>query len=84
MDLNDFFQQNKLPVYAADMQGESLSALNVSSPIVIVMGSESNGVSPLTKEHVTRYLTIPQFGSAESLNVGIATGIIAGYLRMSL
>lgn len=84
MDLSTFFKQNKLPVYAADMQGESLPALKVASPIVIVMGSESNGVSPLTKEYVTRYLTIPQFGSAESLNVGIATGIIAGYLRMSL
>lgn len=41
----------------------------------IIMGSESHGVTELTAQHITRPLRIDGFGSAESLNVGIATGI---------
>ena len=83
MDLNEFYSSNRLPVYAADMEGKELKSLKVESPVVIVMGSESNGISPTTKSKMNGSITIPRYGRAESLNVGIATGVIAGYLRMS-
>lgn len=82
-DLEEFYQQNKLPVYAADMDGTHLSHLNSQSPSVLVMGSESHGVSEITKRNMKERITIPRYGNAESLNVGIATGIIAGHLRMA-
>ncbi|WP_370089695.1 TrmH family RNA methyltransferase [Ekhidna sp.] len=83
MDLNEFYNSNNLPVYAADMEGKALQSLNVESPVVMVMGSESNGISQTTINSLDGKITIPRYGKAESLNVGIATGIIAGYLRMS-
>jgi TrmH family RNA methyltransferase len=43
---------------------------------VIIVGSESRGISPEVAEFVTKQITIPKFGQAESLNVAIATGII--------
>jgi TrmH family RNA methyltransferase len=41
----------------------------------IIMGSESHGVSDLTAQYIAKRLRIDGSGSAESLNVGIATGI---------
>ncbi|MEP0986461.1 RNA methyltransferase [Ekhidna sp.] len=82
IDLDEFYKRNKLPVYAADMEGESLSSLSFKDPRVIAMGSESHGVSEVTKSHLSNTVSIPKYGGAESLNVGIATGIIAAHLRM--
>ena len=39
------------------------------------MGSESHGLSPETSSSITNPIRIDGTGSAESLNVGIATGI---------
>lgn len=83
VDLEKFFKSNQLPVYAADMNGESLEEFKSSQSSVIVMGSESHGVGEIVRKYAKQSISIPQFGSAESLNVGIATGIIAAHLRMS-
>ncbi len=83
VDLNQFYEQNELPVFAADMNGESIAKRKFVNPSVFVMGSESQGISALSHTKVRDYISIPRFGKAESLNVGIATGIIASYLRMS-
>ncbi len=82
-NLEDFFDTNPLEVYAAEMDGSQLNGTDLSRPSVIVMGSESHGISQSTKNHINKSITIPQFGGAESLNVGIATGIIAHHLRMA-
>ncbi|CAG5068453.1 tRNA (guanosine(18)-2'-O)-methyltransferase [Dyadobacter sp. CECT 9623] len=42
----------------------------------IIMGNESNGISPEVEKFVTAKITIPRIGEAESLNAGIATAII--------
>jgi TrmH family RNA methyltransferase len=81
-DLKDFFEINKLQVFAADMDGEPLKKMDEGQSKVIVMGSESHGIGETSKKYASKYLSIPRFGKAESLNVGIATGIIASYLRM--
>lgn len=69
------------PILGADVDGTNMYKAKISHPSVIVMGSESHGIRPEITNHITRKITIPKLGSAESLNVGIATGIIAGYLR---
>lgn len=80
--LEDFFSRNRFKVYAADMKGTELIKVNFESPSVIVMGSESHGISLSVNDKISEFLTIPRYGEAESLNVGIATGIIASHLRM--
>ncbi|MEQ9467170.1 MAG: RNA methyltransferase [Ekhidna sp.] len=83
VDLEEFFQTNELPVFIADMDGAPLSEINYTAPSIIVMGSESHGIGGIAKKYARQSISIPQFGGAESLNVGIATGIIAAHLRMS-
>ncbi len=47
----------------------------------IVLGNESNGISAEVEKYVTKKITIPRFGHAESLNVGIATAVVLDNLR---
>lgn len=47
----------------------------------VVMGNESNGIRPEVEAFVRRRLTIPRYGGAESLNVGMATAVILDNLR---
>lgn len=81
-DLPGFLQGISTPKLGADMGGDSLFQRKSLPPHVIVMGSESHGISDEVKSVLDGYISIPKSGEAESLNVGVATGIIAGYLRM--
>ncbi|TLU99221.1 TrmH family RNA methyltransferase [Dyadobacter luticola] len=51
---------------------------------LIVMGNESNGIGQEVASFVTDRITIPRFGEAESLNVGIATAVMLDNLRRQL
>ena len=83
IDLEYFYKENKLPIFGTSMEGKSIFKQHFSLPSVIVIGSESTGISKLSREKITNYISIPKFGKAESLNVGIASGIIASHLRIS-
>jgi TrmH family RNA methyltransferase len=48
---------------------------------VIVVGSEATGLDPTTIELADEVVRIPRNGNAESLNVGVACGIILAHLR---
>jgi RNA methyltransferase, TrmH family len=61
----------------AFLEGDSL--YNFSFPQAggyLVMGNESQGIGPEVGTLITHRVTIPRFGKAESLNVGIATAVI--------
>jgi 23S rRNA (guanosine2251-2'-O)-methyltransferase len=47
----------------------------LDGPIAIVLGSEGDGIRRLTAETCDALVTIPMFGSVESLNVSVASGI---------
>jgi TrmH family RNA methyltransferase len=67
-------------IFAADMKGESLSNLEPFSKGILLMGSESHGISHDLDPYITKRITIPGKGRAESLNVAVATGIICNHL----
>lgn len=70
-------------IFGADMKGNELKSVIPNGPGVFVMGSESHGIRNGLRQLIHQMVAIPHFGNAESLNVGIATGIIAYHLRMS-
>ena len=53
----------------------SLLNIKLDGPIAIVLGSEGDGIRRLTAETCDALVTIPMFGSVESLNVSVASGI---------
>lgn len=81
-DVEGFISQSALPAYGAEMNGSSLFESKLKKPSIVVMGSESHGISSQVKAKLNSSVTVPKYGKAESLNVAIATGIIASYLRM--
>ena len=77
--LNDC-QQEQIPLFAAVMNG-NLAQKGFMNKGGLIMGSESHGISnSLLNTKITK-VTIPKFGKAESLNVGVATGILLSMLR---
>lgn len=64
-----------IPVYGAFLDGNPTKNFTDKN-IILVMGNESNGISNELSSHINHRISIPQIGKAESLNVGIATGIL--------
>lgn len=62
-------------VGTADDSGKSLYEPNYSGATVFVMGSEGEGMRRLTRETCDELVAIPMFGSVESLNISVASGI---------
>lgn len=70
------------PVYGAYLNGESIHQLAPTQANgVVLLGSEAHGISTELAPFVTHKITIPAFGGAESLNVGVAAAVICDNLR---
>ncbi|MFR9722642.1 23S rRNA (guanosine(2251)-2'-O)-methyltransferase RlmB [Streptomyces sp. MS19] len=61
---------------AADGEAELADAPGLDGPVVVVVGSEGKGLSRLVGETCDVRVRIPMPGGAESLNAGVAAGIV--------
>ena len=52
------------------------SSIKYDFPVVVVIGSEGKGVSPLVLKNSDYVVKIPQFGHVNSLNASVAAGIL--------
>jgi TrmH family RNA methyltransferase len=71
----------RVPILGCDLAGEDLHTLTPLRDAVIVIGSEGRGLSAPLQKIVTRRVTIPRHGAAESLNAAIAAAIVCDNLR---
>jgi len=62
-------------VYALDMDGEEMYKTNLTGNVALVVGGEGNGVSRLTRKLCDGVISIPMFGSVNSLNASVSAGI---------
>jgi 23S rRNA (guanosine2251-2'-O)-methyltransferase len=62
-------------VGADDAAPQSLFKAKLEGPLGIVLGAEGEGLRRLTKESCDLLVSIPMFGSVESLNVSVASGV---------
>lgn len=60
----------------ADMDGTVMYDLDLKGPIVVVIGSEGEGVSRLVKEKCDFVASIPMKGQIDSLNASVAAGVL--------
>ena len=70
-----------VPVLGCDLAGDDVHTLPALRDAVLVIGSEGRGLSPAVAARLTRRVTIPRFGHAESLNAAIAAAIVCDNLR---
>ncbi len=70
-----------IDIFGTFLDGVPVHTYQGATSGLIVMGSESHGIGDDSASLVSKRITIPQHGGAESLNVGVATGIILAALR---
>lgn len=77
----------ELPVIGAMLDGEDLYKAEIPAKGILITGNESQGISSELVKMITRKIRIPLFPKGgktqlpESLNAGVATGIILSHLR---
>lgn len=76
-DFSTLLPTVKEPIYGALLDGENIYETSLNdSKSYLMMGNEGVGITPSYEKYISKKITIPQFGQAESLNVAIATGIM--------
>lgn len=76
-DLSEYLKTHPVTeIYGAFLEGESVHELRAFNGGLLIMGSESHGISDQLSAFVTKKITIPRFGGAESLNVAVSTAIL--------
>ncbi|MCX6201954.1 MAG: RNA methyltransferase [Bacteroidetes bacterium] len=79
-NLADWMPTIKLPVYGALLEGENVFTIKTPQKGLLVIWSEGKGIRENILDFITHPVTIPKIGEAESLNAGIAAGIIVAQL----
>ncbi|MBL4773789.1 MAG: 23S rRNA (guanosine(2251)-2'-O)-methyltransferase RlmB [Alcanivoracaceae bacterium] len=70
-------KDNGVWIAGADCDGDSKSVYesDLKGALAIVLGNEGKGIRPLVKKHCDFLIHIPMYGTVQSLNVSVATGI---------
>jgi TrmH family RNA methyltransferase len=84
-EISEYFEnieKNKnTEIIGTFLNSENVHHFDFPSSGYIVLGNESNGIGSEVEKVITKKITIPRFGEAESLNVGIATAVVLDNLR---
>jgi len=81
IDLSTFLSKSELTIYGATLNGISHYDNLYNKKGILVLGSESHGISPQVLKEIDQYVTINSKGvgtKADSLNVATATAILLG------
>lgn len=80
-DIYPALKAHKNRIWVAEMGGENLKTLTFGAKDFVLMGNEANGISDKVKAiEGMKYVSIQGNGEAESLNVGVAAGILGFHL----
>ncbi len=71
----------KVPVWATTLGGQNVFSDPITGPAILAIGNESKGLSAELIAQTHGQVKIPGGGQAESLNAGVATGILAALYR---
>lgn len=63
-------------IVGADMGGRPYYDVDLTGPLVLVMGGESKGLSSTVRKRCDEVLSVPLAGNLESLNVSVTAGIL--------
>ena len=72
------YKEAKHTIIGAFQEGLDISTVNAMTiaPWVLVIGSEAHGINPLNNNLIDLKITISKIGFGESLNAGVAGGIL--------
>ena len=68
-------QQAGVWVYALDMDGDEITSANLTGAVALVVGSEGEGISKLTRSLCDGVVSLKLKGKVNSLNASVACGV---------
>ncbi len=69
---------------ASEHAGEPWGETALTGPVALVLGNEARGLSEDVTPHISRWVSLPMRGKAESLNVSVAGGVLMyAWLRVN-
>lgn len=81
-EITELMQKHHIPVYGTALHGAvAYTEVHPTTNFALVLGNEGNGVRQEILDRCDKNLYIPILGSAESLNVAVAAGILTYYLQ---
>ncbi|MDO4765800.1 MAG: 23S rRNA (guanosine(2251)-2'-O)-methyltransferase RlmB [Eubacteriales bacterium] len=72
----EYLKKQGLWIAGADMDGQSIYEADLKGAFALVIGSEGEGISRLTREKCDFIVSIPMFGKIDSLNASVSAGVI--------
>lgn len=69
-------KENKFWVFGTTMEGTDYRQWNTAGAIALVIGNEGRGMSKGLQKEVDELITIPMTGHVQSLNAGVAAGLL--------
>ena len=79
-NLTEILSSINMPIYGALLKGQSINQISPLKEGILIIGNESKGIRDTTLPFITKAVTIPRIGQAESLNAAVATGILLSHL----
>ncbi len=76
VDTIDKLKDNNYFIYGTDMVGKDYYDVDYANKIVLVIGSEGEGMSNLVKANCDEIVKIPMVGNINSLNASVAAAIV--------
>jgi TrmH family RNA methyltransferase len=80
-DIAAILTHTGLPVFGALLNGESIYETGFGGEGLVVLGNEGNGMRPEVERLITKAVTIPRVGNAESLNVAVAAALFCSEIN---
>jgi 23S rRNA (guanosine2251-2'-O)-methyltransferase len=69
-------KENSFWIFGTDMSGTDYRQWNTQGAIALIIGNEGRGMSQGLRKEVDELLTIPMTGHVQSLNAGVAAGLL--------
>ena len=82
--LPEWVRMHEVPVYGLTKHGGNLYETDWPRAGFLLVGHETQGISQALEPLVAKYIRIPGFGQAESLNAAVATAVTLAQLRANL
>ena len=77
--------KKSIPVYGTFMDGKNIYQTKLPKGALVIMGSESHGISPQLEKRISEKIHIPSFykkrSRIDSLNVAIATSVVCSEFK---
>lgn len=81
VELEDWLKKCATPIYGALLEGSNIYKEKLPKSGVLLLGNEGNGICPSLLPIITKAISIPSFGGAESLNVSVAAAILVSEFK---